>query len=56
MAVNVISTTKAPGAVGPYSQAIKVEAISSSHPVRLPSTRKKARSFPAVSSNRLNSA
>ena len=23
MAVNVISTTKAPGAVGPYSQAIK---------------------------------
>ena len=51
MAVQVISTTKAPGAVGLILRLSK-PVISSLHPVRSPSTRKRAKSLPERSSAR----
>lgn len=55
MAVNVISTTKAPGAVGPYSQAIKAgDFLFASGQIAI--NPEKGKSFPVALSNRLNSA
>lgn len=55
MAVQVISTTKAPGAVGPYSQAIKAgDFLFASGQIAI--DRKRAKSLPERSSARLNSA
>ena len=54
MAVQVISTTKAPGAVGPYSQAIKAgDFLFASGQIAIDP--EKGKSLPNVSA-RLNSA